>query len=240
FPALPLPPASARNCGRAVQMRRGASDNRSRSATLSDSIGCSLGRLVNCADMRGHDAPAVRKPYPCLHRAAELSGWPAVQGRCRGEIPAKRRDHRAFRARRSRRGHGRSIGGDLLVTVKNFRISIADRVGAVEEELVQGRDVVRRQCPVISGELRFDFLDYTRIVYDETRLADRIGIAGHDDFALRRTVSEHNSFRSWRRRSIEGASVSLLSASNFAFALAMSTCGALTGIMFRETQIWRR
>src|SRR5262249_38122050 len=124
-------------------------------------------------------------------------------------------------------------------TVKDFGISIADRMRAVEEEPVQGRDVVRRECKVIGGKFRFDFLDHIRIVYDQTRLTDLIG-AGHDDFALRRTVSEHSSFRSWRRRSIEGASVSRLSASNFVFAFVMSTCGALTGIMFSETQIWRR
>src|SRR5271163_3023217 len=126
-------------------------------------------RFVDHADMRRDDAPALRKPHPCLHLPADLARSVPAAEQCRGdpEIAAISRDLRALqRAREARRRPRGAKRADFLDPIEVLGRAVADAFARIDEEAVERRYVVADQRALVSCEHRLEFGVGFRIIDD--------------------------------------------------------------------------
>src|SRR3979411_2944608 len=138
-----------------VEPRRGSNSSERRSENRQGSC-LWIPRLVDDADMRGDDFPALGKSQPCLHLPSPLagSGVAIKQCRCYGGVAAIGCDHRlrgrAHQPDRRARGAKRH---DRVIAIEIIAHALTKGGGIGAEQFAEDGDVVRHQRLLVTRKL---------------------------------------------------------------------------------------
>ena len=113
--------------------------------------------------MSNNDAPTFRETNPGLRLAPELTRSTVEKGRCHCKVATKGGDHGLRQGSRKAGGRTRRPEGcDFLIAVQILRLTVADGARIIAEYLIERRNVVGDQRPLVPFKGCSNFCNHIR------------------------------------------------------------------------------